>query len=386
MTRRASRPGALVAAALAIGCQAPRKPPVAAGESVATGDDPTTRLARLYAELEDDVLTSYDRDDPPDLDTQMIVARIGAARVGAGPADVYLAGDLIRAPSRWPLDVDRELRSEVRSKHLEVQIASDLSAAWMADELSWRIEACGRTAVIPLRITALYAHDGDRWVPVVEHLSFGWTPTPLDGPGAKPIKAAAYSDGLRDALASAIAGVLSSPPHDAAVVAQDASALVLGPDSYDEWHGPAALEARLPAGTLEDGRVGVVGRNLADATVAYWVGTYLADVPARPGFSAGKVRMRVTHVFEKRAPITGGGAPVRGCTDGKGCRWTLIQSHMSQPISDDALIQFVFGSAAVTRTPFRVRCADGAPAAAPPRVTPAAEPRRSAPPAATRTR
>ena len=35
---------------------------------------------------------------------------------------------------------------------------------------------CGRTAVIPLRITTLYAHDGDRWVPVFEHLSFGRTP------------------------------------------------------------------------------------------------------------------------------------------------------------------------------------------------------------------
>ena len=32
---------------------------------------------------------------------------------------------------------------------------------------------CGRTAVIPLRMTALYAHDGDRWVQVFEHLSFG---------------------------------------------------------------------------------------------------------------------------------------------------------------------------------------------------------------------
>ena len=50
----------------------------------------------------------------------------------------------------------------MRSKHLDIHLSADrkVTAAWMADDVSWRITQCGRTATIPLRITALYAHDG----------------------------------------------------------------------------------------------------------------------------------------------------------------------------------------------------------------------------------
>jgi len=372
---------------LVAACPGPTRTATTPGDTAATNEDDATRLARLFAELQDDILTSYDRDEPPDLDTGMIDPRVGTARIGAGPGDVYLAGDLARAPSRWPLDVDRSTRTEVRSKHLEIQIAADQSAAWMADELSWRIAMCGRTAVIPLRLTALYAHDGDRWVPVFEHLSFGWPPTPSDAPLPKPIKTEVSSGDLKDELSGVLGRSLLRTPHDPLVAAQDPSAMVLGPDAGDEWHGAAVLDARLPAGKLEDRRVGTVGRSRDTATIAYWVGNYIADIPARPWVPAGKVRMRVTHVFEKRrlAAKDRAAPEVTSCAqdDRPGarkppgdCHWMLVQSHVSQPITDEELTRQVFGSALIAAKPLKLDCSDGtvptAPAAAPGRGGPPA--------------
>ena len=350
---------------LVAGCPGGSGKAAPTAEAQTTADDPAIHLAHVLIELQDDILASYERDEPPELDSSMIVPAIGTARIGAGPGDVYIAGDLARAPSRWPLDVDRSTRTDVRSKNLAIQVAVDQSAAWMSDELSWRIAACGRTAVIPLRITALYAHDGDRWIPVFEHLSFGWAPTPLDAPPPKAIKTEVVSGDLRDELSGVLGRGLLRTPHDPQVAAQDPGALVLGPDAADEWHGPAVLAAKLPAGKLEDRRVGTVGRTPSEATVAYWIGNYIADIPARPGYGAGKVRMRVTHVFEKRRP---GDGKLRACT-GDDCRWMLVQTHMSQPISDDDLTQRIFGTALISPKPLQLDCSDSdsikAPAAAP---------------------
>jgi hypothetical protein len=356
---------------LVAGCPgAPSKPVVPPSDPAGSSEDEATRLAHLVRELQDDILTSYDRDEPPERDSGMIDRNVGTARIGAGPGDVYIAGDLARAPSRWPLDLDldRAKRAGVRSKRLEIQLAADQTAAWTSDELSWRIPMCHRTATIPLRITALYAHDGDRWVPVFEHLSFGWTPTPMDTPLPKAIKTAVLSGDLKDELSGVLWRGVFSKPHDALVAAQDPSALVLGPDVDNEWHAAHVLEALLPDGKLEDRRVGTVGRSPTSATVAYWVGNYIASIPERPGVPAGKVRMRVTHVFEKRRLVTrdSKGSDARSCAEDPvtkaqppGCRWMLVQTHMSQPITDEELARRVFGSALLSPKPLALDCSDG---------------------------
>jgi hypothetical protein len=157
-------------------------------------------------------------------------------------------------------------------------------------------------------------------------------------------------------------------PHDPTVVSQEPTDLVLGPDAADEWYGAAVMDARVPPGRLEDRRVGTVGRTPGDATIAYWVGNYVAEVPARPGVVAGKARMRVTHVFEKRAlgrDAKAGAArscardPVTKKTP-TGCRWLLVQSHMSQPISDEELTTRVFGTALLSSKPLQLDCSDSA--------------------------
>jgi hypothetical protein len=279
----------------------------------------------------------------------------------------------------------------------------------MSDEVSWRIPMCNHTAVIPMRITALYAQDGDRWIPVIEHLSFAHPPVADEDRPPKAIKTEVASGDLRDELSGVLARGVLHDLHDPAVVAQTADALVLGPDVTTtsdnvaaEWHGPRVLEAQLPAGTLEDRRVGVVGRFAPTATIAYWAGDYIASLPARPGVAAGKARMRVTHVFEKRWFESRNRPPIEGknchleekdyrdhnskATEvAAHCRWVVVQSHMSQPITERELTQKIFGSALISSRPLQFDCSDGAQAAAPAATAPGAGPRPGARPPGART-
>jgi hypothetical protein len=310
-----------------------------------------------------------------------------------GPGDVLIAGELERAPSRWPLRVDRETATEVHSKRLETHLAQDLSAAWVFDELSWRISQCGRTTVIPLRITMLYARDGDRWVPVFEHTSFGHAPAPHhDGQlYGTTIPAAVVSGDLRDELSRVASPVLfGQTAKNPSVVATGPESLLLGPDVNAEWHGLDVLTAQLAPGRMiaEDRRIGTVGRSPGTSTIAYWIGNVIADLPARPGVAAGKARLRATLVFEKRRIVTedvtkktdpNSHPESHSCgVDPKGCKWVLVQAHISQPIGDQDLATRVFGTALTSTAlesgePLRVTCDDGSPPRA---KAPEAAPRR----------
>ncbi len=391
MTRRA---GLLALGVLLAGCpgaRAKERAPLA--DSVAGGDG--NLVGAMIAELQDDVLVSYERDEPPELESGMIPAEIGGARIGVGPGDVLVGGELERAPSRWPLRVEKTMPTEVRSKRLETHLAQDLSAAWVFDELSWRISMCGRTAVIPLRITMLYARDGDRWVPVFEHMSFGHMPAPRrDGSlYGKTIPSKVVSTDFKDELSNVVNPVLAYSANRTAALATEDDAMLLGPDADAEWHGRDVLGAQLapgPAKIVEDRRIGYLGRSLGRATIAYWIGNVIADLPARPGVAAGKVRLRTTFVFEHRrvvnaSEVKGDARPeLKSCAlDPKDCRWFLVQGHVSQPIGDQELATKVFGTALLSSNlesgePLRLTCDDGSSgivrvpgAALPPRPAPA---------------
>ncbi len=335
-------------------------------------------ISAMIAELQDDVLNAYERDEPPEIETAMIPPEIGGARIGVGPGDVLIAGELERAPSRWPLRVERDTPIEVHSKRLETHLAQDLSAAWVADELSWRVRFCGRTTVIPLRITMLYARDGDRWVPVFEHTSFGHAPSPRrDGQlYGTTIPAAVVTGDLRDALSRVASPVLfNQVARDPSVIASGPEAMLLGPDVTAEWHGADVIRGQLAPGrmTAEDRRIGTVGRSPGTATIAYWIGNVVADLPARPGVAAGKSRLRATMVFEKRrfVPTVPGTTDTtqrpesKSCgVDSTDCRWVLVQAHVSQPIGDQDLASRVFGTALTSTAlesgePLDVTCDDG---------------------------
>ena len=335
---------ALVVVLAACQTPQPRPPASVADVTVPATDSDVERRQRMIAELEDDILSSYERDELPDLDTDLIDPRIGPARFGVGPGDVLFGSEVReRASSRWPLRVDKSLKTTVRSKRLDVHLSTDraASAAWTSDEVSWRITFCGRTAVIPLRITALYAHDGDRWVQVIEHLSFGRQPQPsADGSlVGRPMADAIIDNNLNDELGREIVGLFSQQSDRVrALVALDpehkaeddprlpAPAFLLAPDPDSEWHGDDDV-ARIQFADgklikIQDRRVGVIGRSVAKATVAYMVANLVVQL------QQGQVLLRGTFVFEKRND-----------------KWVVVQGHVSQPISDYALASRVFGTA-----------------------------------------
>lgn len=168
---------------------------------------------------------------------------------------------------------------------------------------------------------------------------------------------------LRDTLAKVLANGLFKPTgRDAKLVATGLEAMLLGPDVSEEWHAADVIAARLgiTAMTIVDNRIGIVGRKLDEASIAYWVGNVAADYPVRPGIAAGKLKLRATFVFEKRK-------------DG----WTLVQGHLSQPTLDDDLATFVFGTALISPKPLDVTCDDGSS-----RIKPVPLPAPKAPPPA----
>ena len=360
--------------------QVKEQPPLADQMAVVDRDG---RIA-IIAELKSEILTSYERDEPPEIESSMIAPQVGTIRVGVGPGDVLVNEELERAPSRWPLDVSAPTQTEARSKKLEIHLAQDASAAWASDEISWRIKSCGRTAVIPLRMTSLFARDGDRWVLVFEHMSFGRPPAPVrDGTlRGRTLKDARIDPDIHDALSRVLAPVLSrSIAKTPNVVSTGPEAVIIGPDITDEWQGPAMIDARVAAGNLraEDRRVGVVARRLETATMAYWVGNFVADLPARPGVAAGKVRLRGTFVFEKqrdeKVDAAKKGKAPEPCSkrlsneeeERNPCRWILVQGHVSQSIDDGPdpdpmkrdyldLASMVFGTSLISPKPLELTC------------------------------
>lgn len=318
--------------------------------------DKRDHTADLIAELQDDVLKSYERDEPPESGNGMLLPTIGPARIGVGPGDVWIGTELAHAPSRWPLQLTPATRAEPWSKRLEIHLASDQSAAWIVDEISWRIGLCDHTAIIPLRMTALYARDGDRWVPVFEHTSFGHAPTPTRGGERlpRPIATAVASRDLADELSRTLSPLLRRAiDKSPATVSLGADAAMVGADDAAEWHGSDVVHAKLAPGgdpmKLEDRRVGVVGTAVDKASIAYWIGNVLADLPARPGIASGTGRFRGTFVFERR----------------KGA-WVVVQAHLSHAIGDDDLAAAVFGTALTSSTPLAIAC--DVPAVANPRA------------------
>jgi hypothetical protein len=350
----------LALVALLAGC--PRGGSKATGgtEPTIVSDSELARRQRLIAELQDEILASYERDELPEVETAMIPFEVGPARIGVGPGDVLFGDDVRRlAWSRWPLQLEPGTEARVHSKSLKIHLSHDkqVTAAWVSDELSWRILLCKRTAVIPLRMTALYAHDGDRWVQVFEHLSFGRMPTPTpDGAlrGA-PIREAVLDRGLSDDLSRSLNALLSAQSarvkQSVAAGASDdptkpAPTFLLGPDPDGEWVGTENVESiKLVDGkvTLDERRVGVIASGRPDkATIAYWVGNLVADLRHHPGTPASKVLMRGTFVFEKRDD-----------------KWIIVQGHISQPIDDIDLASVVYGTALIRDKPLQITCDDG---------------------------
>jgi hypothetical protein len=336
-------------------CSSPARPPARAVDTTPSGERDVQ--FDLVAELQDEVIRGYLRDEPPEIATTMLVPTVGSVRIGVGPGDVLAGDELRRTQSRWPLDLDPAMDNAPRSKNLAITLAKDRTAAWISDEVSWRLTVCGRAAVIPLRATALYARDGERWVMVFEHLSFGQTPMPTPAKHRPPraLDSAVADAGLAEAVEPALAALRK---RSGFVIAEDA--IAIGPDIASEWRGAQLDVARLVPGVgdvqLAGGRLGTVGRTPKAATIAYWVGNLITELPARPGIPGGTAHYRATFVFERRDA------------------WRVASVHVSQAIEDGELANAVFGTALISPKPLAISCDDAptVPAPKPPGKAPAA--------------
>jgi hypothetical protein len=324
---------AIAALALA-GCPGPNGtgngPPLS---DLQGADDPLTR-PELLRDLESEVLDGYDRDEPIDPQISVIASAVGAARIGVGPGDVWVGADVGLGTSRWPLTTDRTIQTSTASKKLELHMSEDRSAAWVNDELSWRLDACDRTATIPLRFTALYVRDGDRWSPVVEHLSYGRLPDAIDRADfGAPITPAVADPQIATDVDATLAPLLAADRP--ATMKLLADAFALGPDVTTELRGDEIAAAPLFVGALaiEQRRVGVVERSPGKIDVAYWIGTLIGTAPHGP------VRLRGTFVLERRDR-----------------EWKLASGHISLPFDDDTLAAVAFGGALLGLNPLRIGC------------------------------
>lgn len=62
---------------------------------------------------------------------------------------------------------------QVLPKTLDLHLYEDESVGWVVDEISYRVPHDDREAAIPLRMTVVTVRDIDRWVLVMEHVSYG---------------------------------------------------------------------------------------------------------------------------------------------------------------------------------------------------------------------
>ena len=323
----------------ALGCAHGNTP--AASSAADESTDIATTRPQLIAEIEAEVIDALDRDEPMTTGARAVDATIGGARIGVGPGDVAVADEVVGSQSRWPLLMDRHLLSEIRSKKLIVQVADDGSAAWVFDDLSWRIRACGIDAVIPLRFTAVFARESDRWIDIVEQVSFARDMSAKDvaGFGSTIVAAtSAWSSASPpfDAIDAAVAPAWSATRPVPMQIEPNSTAI--GPGATNEFHGDAVrIDTLIPGGArVEARRIGIIGRAPERATIAYWVGTVIT---LGADGSASGIRERATAILQKR-----------------GQQWVVEQVHVSLPTEDNDLAVRVFGSALQSLNPLSIAC------------------------------
>lgn len=328
----------LVALAVgAAGCPRGSKPDTTVPNRVDTTQDKGQTRKDLERDLEATVLENYQQINLGNMETYGdTLARRGIVLFGVGPSDVVVG----RAPSnvkdffRHPY-ADRG--AQVLSKNLEVHVSADNSVGWIYDEVSLRVPYLRRQASIPIRLTAVFVRNIDRWEMVLEHSSYALPvhdlldaargkklepPTSIDtsyakrGPGPR----------LRDIVLRLHNGTIDPRRK----LASD-DTLVLLPDPDLELRGKADKEQMFLAKvfskynpaevTFDDYRIRVAKTGtVAWISAIVRVKTIINDEPT-------SLLLRGTYVLENRK--------LKG--------WEVVQTHVSAPIEEDMLSERIFG-------------------------------------------
>ena len=160
---------ATIALAVLAGCPKPQQ-----NEAVSTPSSPTIAPPsdELASQLESAALESL---------SQLSLGNIDAYAEGMrGDRPVVLfgtrAGDNFVGDARESGDIDRrplaDLYPQLLSKNLDTRISKTGAVGWMFDEISFRVPVEGRWASVPIRLTAVFTRDVDRWVLAMDHWSY----------------------------------------------------------------------------------------------------------------------------------------------------------------------------------------------------------------------
>ena len=326
----------MVLAAAAAGC-----PPGKAVDNrpprVDTPQDRSKSKKDLMRDLEAMVLENYNQINLGNLETYGdSLARRGIVLFGVGPTDVLVG--------RPPEDMDKFFRApydsrdaQILSKNLEVHLSDDNSVGWIYDEVSLRVPYLGRQASIPLRVTAVFLRNIDRWELVMEHSSYALpvndlldaarsnvltTPTSIDttfpkrGPAAR----------LRDIVLRLHNGDLDPRrkigSDDALVLLPDPDLELRGKADKDQITLAKLFSTYAPATvSFDDYRIRVA----RTGTVAWMAATIRVKTTINDDLVV--LLLRGTYVMENRA-LNG---------------WEVVQTHVSAPVKEDLMSERIFG-------------------------------------------
>jgi hypothetical protein len=225
-------------------------------------------------------------------------------------------------------------RIEIVSQALETRLSADRTVAWTYDYLSYRVRDGDRKATVPLRTTAVYQLIDGRWLKFMEHVSYA---TPVDeaiaartAPVLEPIpegeggKFVAEEAKVRELLKSLLASDKAVAEH----IDVRPGALLLGPDNLPEARGdkikdvPTVRALFNYAAKVTDRGIRV---DVSDSGQTAWAAAVLEVEVTRDGMPV-RLGVRATWVLDR--------------VDGL---WRVVQTHVSLPITGDALSLAVFG-------------------------------------------
>lgn len=335
--RIAALAGAAGVCALAAGCPGSRQTAaVTVDPTEVDSEDPAVPREELTRDLEATVMENY---------SHLTLGNFGAFRDGLSPEmPVTLIGvtpeDVVagRRPAAAGRDrrLYRALGPTLLTKNLEIQLSEDGSVGWLFDEMSYRVPYGGRTASIPIRNTSLFVRDFDRWVLVMEHLSYAVSIDGIRGLAAsgRLVTPAELPSRYQIAPARELLRLVTSlhnagPTRALAAIRAAPGTLVLLPDRDHEMRGASAAHAPSLAtlfgpGTtvvLRDYRLGIA-KNQKVAWMA-------ANLAVRTVINDEKVDLglRGTYVFE----LGPGG-------------WKVVQMHLSVAVPERDLGRHIFGT------------------------------------------
>ncbi len=259
--------------------------------------------------------------------------------VGVDPPAAY--GDRRLFRDRADLDIV--------SKNLRVALSRDESVGWTYDEVSYRLPIpvmrdgsviTERVASVPIRVSAAWVRDVDRWVQVMEHVSYPLAARSivelaragrLQAPAALADQPAAIDERTATQIRRVIEQ-LHGGPTDATIVVDDRRSLVVWPPPEQEHAGAQAAAAPALASLFGlDTRMEVTDVRVSTRlnTVAWAAANLSVEFGgADAGLSIG---LRGTYVLEARK------------LEGE-WRWQVVQAHISVPLSEQQVYGYVFGT------------------------------------------